>query len=77
MKWDHNTKLYHSDVRWLSRGKILSQVISLRSEIHNLLVEKNYSFAEKFGDSAWVAMITFLSDMFEYLNTEFKVKIKQ
>jgi len=32
--------IYHSDVRWLSRGKILTRVMSLRLEIHIFLTEK-------------------------------------
>lgn len=64
----YKSLLYYSDARWLSRGKIFSRVISLRSEIHIFLTEKNHSFAEKFNDPTWVAMIAFLSDIFEHLN---------
>ena len=64
----YKSLLYHSDVHWLSRGKILSRVISLRSEIHTFLTEKHHSLAEKVNGPAWVAKLAFLSDMFEHLN---------
>jgi len=43
--------LYHSDVRWLARGKILSHVMFLRLEIHIFLTEKKHSLADKFNDN--------------------------
>lgn len=55
-------------MRWLSRGKILSRVISLRTEIHIFLTERKHPLAEKFSDPAWVAKLAFLSDIFEHLN---------
>jgi len=54
--------LYHSDVRWLSRGKILTRVMSLRLEIQ-ILTEKKHSLADKFNGDSWVAKLAFLSDI--------------
>lgn len=60
--------LYHSGSRWLSRGKVLSRVVSLRTEIEIFLTEKKHPLAEKFNDHAWLAKLAFLSDIFEHLN---------
>lgn len=60
--------LYHSDSRWLSRGKVLSRVVSLRTEIEIFLTEKKHSLAEKFNNNDWLAKLAFPSDIFEHLN---------
>lgn len=60
--------LYHSDVRWLSRGKILSRIMYLRLEIYIFLTEKNHAFVDNFNDESWVAKLAFLSDIFGWLN---------
>lgn len=38
---NHTYLLYHTKVRWLSQGKILSRVYELGKRIHIFLIEKN------------------------------------
>ena len=33
---EHNGLLYHSNIRWLSRGKVLQRIASLRNEVSGL-----------------------------------------
>lgn len=37
---DHVQLLYHSEVRWLSRGLVLKHLFELRNEVFSFLTEK-------------------------------------
>ena len=60
--------LYFSDVRWLSRGKVLERFVTLRKEVKEFLINKKHSLAEKFADQKWLLFVAYLSDMFSQLN---------
>lgn len=53
--------LYHTKVRWLSQGKILSRVYELRNEIHIFLTEKKSHLATIFEDDIWVMKLAYLT----------------
>ena len=40
MDADHTKLLYHTQVRWLSKGNMLSRVFELRDEVRLLLIAK-------------------------------------
>ena len=44
---DHEVFLYHSEVRWLSRGEILKRLQELKQEVSLFWKDKNSPIAEK------------------------------
>uniref|UniRef100_A0A3B4VC50 SPIN-DOC-like zinc-finger domain-containing protein n=1 Tax=Seriola dumerili TaxID=41447 RepID=A0A3B4VC50_SERDU len=65
---EYRDVLYHSDVRWLSRGSVLQRFYSLRSEIDQFLKEKGRPLHE-LSDPLWLADLAFLVDLTHHLNT--------
>ena len=72
---DHSHLLYHTEVRWLSRGRILTRVYELRMEIHIFLLEKKSSMASLFCNDEWILKLSYLSDTFSKLN-ELNLKLQ-
>ena len=60
--------LYHTDVRWLSRGKVLSRLVKLKNEVQLFLLNHKGTLAEGFNDESWLLKFCYLADIFEALN---------
>lgn len=67
---EHMQVLYHSEVCWLLRGKVLSRFHELKTEIviATFLSENNSPYAELFDNEIWLARVAYLADVFEHLN---------
>lgn len=67
---DHVALLYHTNVRWLSRGRALERVFELRKEIEEFLRDRKggTELHDKFLAKDFVLILAYLSDVFSHLN---------
>ncbi|CAG5015817.1 unnamed protein product [Parnassius apollo] len=67
---EHKTLLFHTEVRWLSKGNMLTRLFELRDEVIQFLdIQKQTELFVEFK-TPWVQVIfAYLSDIFDSLNT--------
>jgi len=63
----HGELLYHTEVRWLSRGKVLRRFLDLLEEIDLFMKMKNNEVPE-LSDSHFITNLSFLTDITDHLN---------
>jgi hypothetical protein len=70
MDSDHQQLLLHTEVRWLSYGKVSSRLFELRDEIRVLFVDLESPFAltERLNHYSWLAVLVYMADIFSHLN---------
>ncbi|XP_076322403.1 protein FAM200B-like [Tachypleus tridentatus] len=67
--WNFYDIPYHTAVRWLSCGKVLSRFYKLRREIDIFIIEKYRA------DPTWLSELSFLVDITSYMN-ELNLKLQ-
>ena len=58
--------LFHIEVRWLSREKILTPMAKVKEEIVIFLREYQSNFVDKFEDEVFILFLSYLADIFSY-----------
>nr|XP_054594228.1 SCAN domain-containing protein 3-like [Nothobranchius furzeri] len=65
---EHQSLLFHTEVRWLSRGNVLRRLFELRDAVRLFLLEHGSHLAAHLTDPDWLTRLAYLACIFDKLN---------
>ena len=68
MDSEYECLLYHIEVRWLSKRKMLKRLVQLKTQVLSFMETQNKDFGFSFHDESWWLKVLFLFDLLEVTN---------
>ena len=65
---EHKKLLVHTEVRWLPRGKVLSLLFELCSEVQIFMLDNKCETSYLLSDELWLMRLEYLADIFGKLS---------
>ena len=65
---EHPSLLYHTEVRWLSRGSATGRLFEMKNEMLLLFKELGHPYSKDLKNDEFVQRLAYLSDIFEAFN---------
>lgn len=59
---------FHTEIRWLSPGKVLTRLMKFRTEVASFLMDHNATLAEIMNNVTQICQLSYLADIFDKMN---------